>query len=90
MKNGDYLVESNDQFRNFCITRGLDPCYAIEKLVEFWETSHKVCIFCQGFIAEGKCIYCGRSDDFEYEMRVKEIQKRNHHNWHQYGGKGNQ
>jgi hypothetical protein len=84
MRNGDYLTESNRRFEDFCRCRGFDSHYALLRLIDFWETSHHICIFCQSPIVDGVCIKCGRSDDFEYELMVKEEQKKRHENWQFY------
>jgi hypothetical protein len=43
------------------------------------------CFWCGGNIVSDPppehCLQCGRSTDIEYEIYVKEAQKKDHHNW---------
>ena len=33
------------------------------------------------------CGKCGRSDDLPYELKIKDLQKKEYSNWHTYHGK---
>ena len=44
------------------------------------------CLWCGGMIGiEGRCIYCGRSTDMEYEKALPKIQAKANKNWFSWG-----
>jgi len=70
-----YVNISSRKFSDFCRCRDFSIEQGIEKLIDFWESMHRICIFCNGLVVDGVCVNCGRSDDQEYELMVTEVHK---------------
>ena len=80
----DFIPVTFDRFDQFCKLRGASHEYGVAILMDFWERHHRKCPACGGMIIDATCVSCSRSDDFEYEERVKEEHKKEFRNWKTY------